>query len=70
MAGPHGTEMIERLVPQAAERLLPGGSLLFEISPMIADAAEQMVAADGRLELGPIVKDLAGIARVIQATRK
>ncbi|MCE9554354.1 MAG: peptide chain release factor N(5)-glutamine methyltransferase [Planctomycetes bacterium] len=70
VAGPRGTEVIERLVPGSADRLLPGGSLLFEISPMIADAAEQIVAADARLELGPIVKDLAGLARVVQATRK
>ncbi|HEX4149931.1 MAG TPA: peptide chain release factor N(5)-glutamine methyltransferase, partial [Pirellulales bacterium] len=34
-AGPSGTEIIERLVVQAAERLLPGGWLLVEISPMI-----------------------------------
>lgn len=70
VAGPRGTEVIERLVPQAADRLLPGGSLVFEISPMIAEAAEQLVAAETRLQLGPVVKDLAGLARVVQAKRK
>ena len=33
-----GTEVIERLIPQAAERLRPGGHLLMEISPTIHDA--------------------------------
>src|SRR4029079_3572228 len=35
IAGPTGTEIIERLIPQAAERLLPGGWLILEISHMI-----------------------------------
>ena len=33
LAGPKGTEVIERLIPQAAERLRPGGHFLMEISP-------------------------------------
>ena len=70
VAGPRGTEVIERLVPQAAERLLPGGALLIEISPMIADAVQQVLAAESRLQPGPVVKDLAGLARVVQARRQ
>ena len=38
LAGPKGTEVIERLIPQAAERLRPGGHFSTEISPMIHDA--------------------------------
>ena len=38
VAGPTGVEVIERLVPQAAARLRPGGWLLLEISPMIESA--------------------------------
>ena len=37
LAGPTGTEVIAALVPQAAERLRPGGYLLMEISPTIDD---------------------------------
>ncbi|MGB9688926.1 peptide chain release factor N(5)-glutamine methyltransferase [Thermogutta sp.] len=70
VAGPRGTEIIERLVPQAAERLVPGGGLIFEISPMIHDAARQIVAADSRFELGATVRDLARLPRVIQARRR
>jgi release factor glutamine methyltransferase len=69
-AGPRGTEVIERLVPQAAERLAPGGWLLVEISPMIEAASRQLIEADPRLEPHPTVRDLAGLPRVVQARRK
>lgn len=70
VAGPRGTEVIERLVPQAAERLNPGGHLLVEISPMIHDAVRALLAADPRWEPGPTIKDLARLPRVAQAKRK
>lgn len=70
VAGPRGTETIEALVPQAAERLNPGGHLLIEISPMLHDAVQALVGAESRLEPGPTIKDLARHARVIQARRK
>lgn len=69
-AGPKGTEVIERLIPQAAERLLPGGSLLMEISPMLDQAVRALVLADNRFDLHPTCKDLAGLARVVHATRR
>ncbi|OYV84509.1 MAG: hypothetical protein B7Z73_15295, partial [Planctomycetia bacterium 21-64-5] len=69
VAGPRGTETIARLIPQAAERLKPGGWLLMEISPQIERAVRELVAGDARLQLGPTVKDLAGLGRVIQAQR-
>jgi release factor glutamine methyltransferase len=68
--GPQGTDAIERLIPQAAERLRPGGWLLMEISPTIVGRVEQLLEADPRLELKPTQKDLAGLARVVQARRK
>lgn len=68
--GPLGTTVIERLIPQAAERLRPGGWLLMEISPSIVERVEQLLAADPRLQLAPTQKDLAGLARVVQARRK
>ncbi len=70
LAGPRGTEVIERLVPQAAQRLRPGGHLLMEISPMIHDAVRTLLESDGRFELGPTIKDLARLPRVVQARRK
>ncbi len=68
-AGPRGTEVIERLVPQAAERLKPGGHLLIEISPMIHDAVCAILEADDHFRLGPTLKDLAQLPRVVQAVR-
>jgi len=70
VAGPRGTETIESLLPQAAERLTPGGHLLIEISPMIHDAVQALLGAEPRLEPGPTIKDLARHARVVQARRK
>jgi len=70
VAGERGTEVIKALLLQAAERLNPGGHLLVEISPMIHDAARALFEADGRYEIGPTVKDLARLPRVVQARRK
>lgn len=69
VAGEEGTEVIRALVPQAAERLNPGGHLLMEISPMIHEAVSKLVEADGRFHLGPTIKDLARHPRVVQAAR-
>jgi release factor glutamine methyltransferase len=69
-AGQRGTEVIERLVPQAAERLMPGGWLLMEISPMIESAARAILERDPTLESGPTIKDLAGLPRVMQARKR
>ena len=69
VAGPQGTEIVERLIPQAAERLLPGGWLIVELSPMIAARVVDLFASDGRYEPATVVKDLAGLARVVKARR-
>lgn len=69
-AGPEGTDVIQRLIPQAAERLRPGGYLMMEISPTIEQAVMRLAAAEGRFEALPTRKDLAGLARVVQLRRK
>jgi release factor glutamine methyltransferase len=69
-AGENGTDVIAPLIEQSAVRLKPGGGLLIEISPMIAQAVEGLIAAQPALELGPTIKDLAGHARVVQAVRR
>jgi release factor glutamine methyltransferase len=70
VAGPTGAEVVERLVPAAAERLVPGGWLVVEIGPAVVAAAERAIAAEPRLEPGPMLKDLAGLARVVQGRRR
>lgn len=68
-AGPHGTDVIARLIPQAAERLHPGGYLLLEISPMLEGRVCELIAADRRFEPAVSIKDLAGHVRVLQARK-
>jgi release factor glutamine methyltransferase len=70
IAGPTGTEVIERLIPQAAERLLAGGWLILEVSPIIASRVVDLFGADGHFEPATIGKDLVGLARVVQARRR
>ena len=69
VAGPTGTEVIQRLIPQAAERLLSGGLLVVEVSPMIAARVTDLIASDGRYEPATIGKDLAQQARIVKAIR-
>lgn len=69
VGGERGTEVIERLLPQAAERLSPGGHLLVEISPMSHDAVLELIAATPGLLPGETVKDLARLPRVVQAVK-
>lgn len=66
-AGPNGTEVIERLVPQAAERLVPGGTLFIEISPQLNEAVRKIVANDVRFELQPTIDDHGRKPRVVVA---
>jgi release factor glutamine methyltransferase len=69
-AGQRGTDVIVRLVAQAVERLKPGGLLFMEVSPMIAADVEQLIRDSSTWMLGPTIRDLAGHARVVQATRR
>ena len=68
--GAAGTAVIERLIPEAAERLRPGGWLLIEVSPHNAQRVEQLVAAAQELVLNDTIKDLAGHPRVVQAQKE
>ena len=68
-AGATGAEVIGRLIPQAAERLRPGGWLLMEISPMIQSTVETLLTEHGGFKLEPTIKDLSLHARVVQARR-
>ena len=63
-AGETGLEIHERLIPQAARVLAPGGWLLMEIGHGQQAALERLLA--GWLYVA-FVKDLQGIARVVSA---
>ena len=65
-AGPTGTEVIARLIPQAYQKLKPGGWLVIEISGTIAGEVRELLSDGKNVE---ITKDLRGIARVAAAER-
>jgi len=67
--GEQGTEVIERLIPQAAQRLRPGGWLLMEVGPSNATIVQQLVADSDELMLQDTIVDLAGHPRVVQAQK-
>lgn len=69
VAGPRGVEVIERLAAEATERLEPGGWLLIEAGPAVAEAVEAILAGTSGLIPEPTIKDLAGLPRVFQARR-
>jgi release factor glutamine methyltransferase len=65
-AGPAGTEVIERLIPQAREALKPGGWLVMEISGTIAERVRDLLLGWKNVQ---ITNDLQGIPRVVSAQR-
>ncbi len=70
VGGATGTELIERLLIQSASRLVPGGYLIVEISPMIETTVYELAAAGDRFTELQTVKDLANHSRVIYAQRR
>ena len=65
-AGPTGTEVIERLIPQAWEVLRPGGWLAMEISGTIAGRVRALLSDWMSVE---VTYDLQSIARVVAAQK-
>ncbi len=70
VGGPTGKEVIARLIPQAAARLVAGGWLLVEVSPMIEPAVRDLLAAEPQFQVQPTIKDLQGLPRVVQARKQ
>jgi release factor glutamine methyltransferase len=69
LGGPRGTEVIERLLPQAAAHLRAGGRLLLEVSPMIHEAVLALLESSPDFTPGATIRDLARLPRVVQARR-
>jgi release factor glutamine methyltransferase len=70
VGGDTGMELIQQLLPQAADRLKVGGALFLEISPMIAADLKELVDADHRWEPATFTNDLAGYARILKTYRR
>ena len=62
LAGVSGTEVIERLIAQSTERLRPGGHLLMEVSPMIAESVAKLLHGWDHVQ---IIRDSAGLQRIV-----
>lgn len=67
--GECGAEIIARLIPAAAKRLLAPGVLIMEINPLIEDTVRELLINDGGFQEPQTVKDLSGEARVVVARR-
>ena len=65
-AGPSGTEVIARLIPQVFAALRPGGWLIMEISGTIADETKRLLNGWDEVRITP---DLQSIPRVAQARK-
>lgn len=65
-AGPKGTEVIERLIPQADTILRPGGWLVVEISGTIAEEVRKLLGGWNGVRIKP---DLQSIPRVAMARK-
>ena len=65
-AGRNGTEVIERLIPQARNVLKQGGWLVMEISGTIAERVRELLASWSNVQ---ITNDLQGIPRVASAQK-
>ncbi len=68
-SGPSGLEVLSRIVDEAPGHLAAGGSLMLEISPEQAGAVTGRMETTGRYDEIRVVKDLAGLARVVRARR-
>ena len=69
LAGPDGTEVIARVVAGAAAYLVPGGTLLVEIGAGQGAAARELAGRTRGLADAEILKDYAGLDRVLAARR-
>jgi len=63
--GASGLEIYARLIPEAARLLRPGGWLILEIGATQGEAVPQLF--DGSWQTPEVVKDLAGLPRVVKA---
>ena len=70
VAGPDGTEIIARLIDEAHPRLVSGGSLIIEYSPMISQAVVGLIQQHGGYEEPRLIKDLAGLQRVVSVKKR
>lgn len=69
VSGAEGTEVIERLLTECPDRLQSGGRLIIELSPMIADACENLASESAAFTDLKFIKDLEGHRRILSLKR-
>jgi release factor glutamine methyltransferase len=69
IAGPRGKELHQKIIDRAPAFLKKHGSLIMEMGEGQADALAKIVSESGSYESPEILKDLAGIERVIVARK-
>ncbi len=70
LAGADGMAVIDRLLPQAVNRLRTGGALVMEISPMLETRVRARISADPRWGDVKVIRDLAGLSRVVRVFKQ
>jgi len=68
-AGPEGMDAYARLIPQAADLLLPGRPLVLELGYGQADLVADLLADDGRWQEPRILPDFNDIPRILAVLR-
>ena len=68
-AGPRGMDAYARLIPQAANLLLPGRPLVLELGYGQADLVAGLLARDGRWADPRILPDFNEIPRILTVLR-
>jgi len=68
--GADGMDVIRRIIAEAPEYLAPGGLLLMEMGYDQAKAVRSLTEASRRYEQIEIMKDYAGIERILKASPK
>ena len=69
LAGPHGTELHERLLQEAGRYLLPGGALIMEIGAGQARAMRRIIDQMSGYRFHRLVYDAAGLERILIVER-
>ncbi|MGB0595127.1 MAG: peptide chain release factor N(5)-glutamine methyltransferase [Rubripirellula sp.] len=70
LAGPLGTEVVEVILREAPRYMTAGGRLIIELSPMIANACEELAKGQGSYTEIKFIKDLEGHRRLLSMVRE
>jgi release factor glutamine methyltransferase len=70
VGGADGLDVFRRLIPQASEKMKPGGRLMLEIGRRQEEEVLSLIGSVSTLKPLPTIKDYGGIARIVVAERR